>query len=579
MLLLSFGLNAQELKTYTGKYDLNVWNDFDSQGIGTVTYQYYENSEFERVYNGTFNYKGKHYRSNYIVSGSYKENKKAGKWKFVKVSEKTTFTTQGVCDEGDMIGLWKWDVTSGGKTIKYFRVNFKNNILVGGFKFNGGDGLLIEGQFDNYGRFDGEWFMEYKENGVKFIQERRFKGGVLEFELYRNMSTGDIIRKYNIEKSPIKWVFDVMEKNQPHTYLYNKNDNSGLYIADKVMFQSIAFWIDNYWSEDNRYNASESDHHILKMFGRGSNRIVSYEENPKIQEKIKNEMNENLRLESINIADSLYKVEKFKSALDNYKRAVVFKSDKEIGDKIKLCYQKIKEINDLNYNKNISKANSLFNNQEYDLSLKIYTNALNYTSDEIQIKDIESQIQLVNNKLTELKYQNNIKDADSLFSKEKFRLAITKYNKALTIKPNEEYPIQQIKNAKVKLVELGEKKRRRLEVEKEKQRIEKIKTETGKLEKSINDYHSKLTQNKALTKKKKNVYNAYLLLYSYSNRINNYDDKLYHLKCLQVLQSNIKYLITLSSNEAGKILKKSNGADEVWKVFKSIIPIQFPKNR
>ncbi|MBK7088323.1 MAG: hypothetical protein IPH56_05155 [Chitinophagaceae bacterium] len=45
--LVILQLHAQTLKTYSGPY-----------GKGTATYQYYEDNNGERVYHGTFSYKG-----------------------------------------------------------------------------------------------------------------------------------------------------------------------------------------------------------------------------------------------------------------------------------------------------------------------------------------------------------------------------------------------------------------------------------------------------------------------------------------------------------------------------------------
>lgn len=60
---------AQTVKTYSGPF-----------GEGKATYQYIEDENGERIFNGPFNYVGQN--GAIKISGLYKSNKREGKWKF-----------------------------------------------------------------------------------------------------------------------------------------------------------------------------------------------------------------------------------------------------------------------------------------------------------------------------------------------------------------------------------------------------------------------------------------------------------------------------------------------------------------
>jgi len=60
-------LQAQTIKTYSGPYE-----------NGKATYQYYEDNNGERIYNGPFTYKS--IDGTIRITGTYKNGKRNGSW-------------------------------------------------------------------------------------------------------------------------------------------------------------------------------------------------------------------------------------------------------------------------------------------------------------------------------------------------------------------------------------------------------------------------------------------------------------------------------------------------------------------
>lgn len=70
-------LISQTIKVFQGGYE-----------NGTAAYQYYENENFERIFQGSFKYKGtvidgSKGKLNLAVSGQYAKDKKDGKWVYI----------------------------------------------------------------------------------------------------------------------------------------------------------------------------------------------------------------------------------------------------------------------------------------------------------------------------------------------------------------------------------------------------------------------------------------------------------------------------------------------------------------
>ncbi len=212
-LLVSFSISStfsQDLKTYKGVYDTRFGID------GEITYQYYEDAEYERVYQGTVSYinNKKQIQLRGICTmkadGFFDQNLKSGKWVY-EISDnngRTKEFVKGSYDMGKMNG--PWTLTSKdlktGKSIKESSVNFINNRLTGAFSFKyqayqfASDFFAIDisGVFNDDGFYDGEWKVNYTEiDKVDYEMIHRYKEGVLYWSLKRNKATGEVIHRFD----------------------------------------------------------------------------------------------------------------------------------------------------------------------------------------------------------------------------------------------------------------------------------------------------------------------------------------------------------------------------------------------
>jgi TonB family protein len=78
-------------------------------------------------------------------------------------------------------------------TPTFSSVNFNNNRLVGKFLFKQGEKYLIEGQFDENGKFAGTWIIKWISKNEAFENIRAYENGELKTMIERNASSGDIL--------------------------------------------------------------------------------------------------------------------------------------------------------------------------------------------------------------------------------------------------------------------------------------------------------------------------------------------------------------------------------------------------
>jgi hypothetical protein len=151
---------SQNIKNYKGNYE-----------NGTANYQYYENDNYERIYQGTFSYKGivtdNAKKLNFYISGQYKFNKTDGKWTYTLADPILKGATEIVTGNyvlGKMEGEWTSTTTvnSTKKVIKKITANFKENRLSGETKleypssnYKDFTSISIKGNLNDSGFFNG----------------------------------------------------------------------------------------------------------------------------------------------------------------------------------------------------------------------------------------------------------------------------------------------------------------------------------------------------------------------------------------------------------------------------------------
>ena len=169
----------------------------------------------------------------------------------------------------------------------------------------------------------------------------------------------------------------------------------------------------------------------------------------------------------IDMADAAFKNKEYEKAIKLYDSAIDLDPydpypDDQIYTIDKIVQQD--ENNQKNYDKSIVSADNYFSNNDLINAKKYYNKALSYKKTEKYPKE---QLAIINNKLNnkdtldedllakEKEYKNNLEAADKLFEIKKYNEAITKYQEALLIKPEESYPKNRVSEINILLEQLA----------------------------------------------------------------------------------------------------------------------------
>ncbi len=264
-------LLAQNINEYNGKFE-----------SGFAKYQYYENNDFERVFNGNFSYTatiesvGNRARGlqikNYSLKGQYKNNQKNGEWVATK-SENVPFTTgmytitniaEGGFNFGLKEGKWRYTQKITPNTmppipVKY--LDFRSNVLVGKVDFG-----PIQGNLDSLGKFSGKWTITTKE--LEYLAE--FEKNIFTKLIIRKPEDGSIKFKYTFSEIHKLLENDTLNefiiKNsaqlvrcKPQSLDFNSNEvlgDNGVW-SDKQQFQLFCSYIEEIKTLDTPINHIE----------------------------------------------------------------------------------------------------------------------------------------------------------------------------------------------------------------------------------------------------------------------------------------------------------------------------------
>jgi len=180
----------------------------------------------------------------------------------------------------------------------------------------------------------------------------------------------------------------------------------------------------------------------------------------RIDEQLKAQMaNLDINYEkSLKAADSLLKLKEYKSARAEYNFALSLKPAEDYPKsklaEIENLYAKEKAKMEARYASIIKSADSLFEKKEFGLSKQKYTLATNIRPEDDypknQLAEIEKQEQLLAEQIKiDTEYKKIIIAADALVVEKKYPEAISKYKEALLIKADETYPADQIKEIEI----------------------------------------------------------------------------------------------------------------------------------
>jgi len=158
-------------------------------------------------------------------------------------------------------------------------------------------------------------------------------------------------------------------------------------------------------------------------------------------------------LDAVKRADQSFAGKEYESAQAIYKEALQIKPDEKYpSDQIALILNLMKEQKDLQFNTAIAKADAAFNAGQYDDAGASYKEALQYQNSsyankqltEIERKKAEIKVETLRQKKIQDQYDQILASADDSFKNKEYQKSKDKYTKALTIKPDEVYPKEQI---------------------------------------------------------------------------------------------------------------------------------------
>jgi len=276
---------------------------------GTATYSYYENNNYERIYNGEFGFSGSAERYDGLkvsIKGNFTNNLRDGKWTFsvsntkspvimvlsdkeiammklalrigsysgnisqkyaivlrraiyngsIQVFQTYNSTLSGNYTEGKLNGVWTYKEVSTGVDVPEMinkenlsvssTVTFKENHLIGNFIFKYDKNNYVLGQFDNSGAIDGKWFTKWVSDGNEYENISEYKKGTLIKMIERNASTGDIISQ------------DTQAESK----------------GQKLMARAILFWIKDVGKEEFNQLPISSRNYMYK-FDRGITKPIN----------------------------------------------------------------------------------------------------------------------------------------------------------------------------------------------------------------------------------------------------------------------------------------------------------------
>ncbi len=149
--------------------------------------------------------------------------------------------------------------------------------------------------------------------------------------------------------------------------------------------------------------------------------------------------------EAIAKGDSFLEKKNFKGAKEQYQSALLIKpDDKVLREKISGIDKSESDFlaKTAKFEGHITSADKLYNEKKYAEALVEYKNAKKVLPDEnhpnIRIREIESLIATQKN--IDEQYQTRITEADEAYMNRNYQQAISKYQQASALKPNENYP-------------------------------------------------------------------------------------------------------------------------------------------
>lgn len=257
-------ITSQDLKNYIGSF--SYINNTGYSISGVADYQYYEDDDLERIYNGGFKFTSE---NNSLITGQYLNNKRVGDWKILinidgttsSMVKKDILECSGSYIDGKKNGNWtyKTDYDFDTKTYKVIdNLTFKNDTIIGKLDNNiGSDNCvincsstapyccLISGGFDENGLMTGVWKVKKEKEHQNIIIEF-YKGYLIKY-IIQNEENGAFSKKYLPNKELIVKKIDDLYSNKTNipSFQINPDGNSDyrevIYDTHKEEFGTYIF--------------------------------------------------------------------------------------------------------------------------------------------------------------------------------------------------------------------------------------------------------------------------------------------------------------------------------------------------
>ncbi|MDB4581536.1 hypothetical protein N9164_00150 [Draconibacterium sp.] len=208
-------------------------------------------------------------------------------------------------------------------------------------------------------------------------------------------------------------------------------------IRDQKNYKQAMFKAGGYFTRQFYDDAMASYQNALKFKPGDPEATEKVAEIQQIMQELSNQIQYD---ELIKSADKAYKKKQYPEALEDYKKALVLLSDEKYPRK------RIDQINEiLNLQRNFAdlvyEADNQFIAESYESSKSLYQKALELKAVDKHSQDRIREIDgILASEGTDKEYNTLIAQADDFFDSNDYENAIGTYNKALSVKPKEQYP-------------------------------------------------------------------------------------------------------------------------------------------
>lgn len=381
---------AQKLLTYSDVYDLS----YSTLSSGVAKYTYYEKDGYE-IRQGAFSFStiSEQYNNTIEIkiNGNYKNDLKNGLWTYTVIvneykKSKTTMILKANYKEGIPHGSWNTTLTLNHFVDKVnvnsnIITNFSNGCFVGDFKF------IFNSPDENI-----DIYIKLDEKGFLTYDKRKKNQNIETYEFYINVKIDNKIGFENTKLivDKINLYSNIQDSLNEIPYkLIKKQDNLPENCYD-LLFSFMYFFEDIYG--DINYISTGYDNSVNYKYDGFDYYIL---EKQTTTTEICNQYIKN--------GDYFYYQNNYERAIKEYEEALIYKNFEYAKNQIKICNEKIKEIEEnkiKNFNNLVNEGDKYYSDYKFNEALQSYKKASEIFND----KKVKNKI----SKITDMKNNTDI---------------------------------------------------------------------------------------------------------------------------------------------------------------------------